>query len=76
MLHKTTTRITTDLSDPKLMMLLKLEAQQRGITVKQVIINALESYFAHHLETKALEHAAESVFSQWDNPLDADYDKL
>lgn len=58
------------------MRLLKLEAQETGTSMKEVLIRALESYFAHRLETKALLKASESVFSEWDNPLDSDYDKL
>lgn len=70
------TRISTDLGDPRLMKLLKMEAQESSISLKEVLVQALESYFSHRLETKALIKASESVFEEWDNPLDADYDKL
>ncbi len=70
------TRITTDLENPKLLMLLKLEAQQTDSTIKEIIIKALENYFAHRLETKALMKAAEDAFSEWNDPRDGDYDKL
>lgn len=69
-------RISTDLGDPRLIRLLKLEAQETGVSMKDVLVKALESYFAHRLETRALLKASESVFEDWDNPLDADYDKL
>jgi hypothetical protein len=58
------------------MRLLKAEAHERDITVKQVLVRALESYFADRLETKALGKLAESAFSEWDDPRDAEYDRL
>ena len=70
------TRISTDLGDPRLVMLLKLEAQETNSSMRGVLIRALESYFAHRLETRALQKASESVFSEWNNPLDSDYDRL
>lgn len=70
------TRITADLGDPRLLRLLKLEAQERSTSVKAVLVRALEGYFSHCLETRALERAAESAFVEWDDPRDADYDKL
>lgn len=70
------TRISTDLGDPRLIKLLKMQAQESSISVKEVLVQALESYFSHRLETKALIKASESIFEDWDNPLDADYDKL
>jgi len=69
-------RLSTDLGDPKWIRLLKLEAQETDSSVKEVLIRALESYFAHRLETKALLKASESAFSAWDDPRDSDYDKL
>ena len=47
------TRISTELSDPRLMKLLKAEANERDTTVKDVLSRALEAYFAERLETKA-----------------------
>ena len=70
------TRIATDLGNPTLLRLLKLEAQETGSTIKGVLIKALESYFAHRLETRALLAASESVFSEWNDPRDSEYDKL
>jgi hypothetical protein len=69
-------RISTDLGDPILIKLLKQEAQESDQSMTEVLVHALESYFAHRLETKALSRAAESVFEEWDNPLDRDYDDL
>lgn len=70
------TRISTDLADPRLLKLLRAEANERDTTVKQVLTCALEAYFADRLETKALAKLAESSFSEWDDPRDADYDRL
>ena len=69
-------RISTDLGDPRLIKLLKYEAQMTDSTVKDVLIRALESYFAHRLETRALLKASESIFTEWNDPRDSDYDKL
>lgn len=69
-------RLSTDLGDPRLMKLLKWDAQNTGTTVKQTLVRALEAYFAHRLETKALLKASEEVFSEWNDPRDSDYDKL
>ncbi|MGH7859999.1 MAG: hypothetical protein ACREQY_21945 [Candidatus Binatia bacterium] len=70
------TRISTDLADPRLVKLLKAEANERDTTVKEVLTRALEAYFADRLETKALAKLAESAFREWDDPRDADYDRL
>jgi hypothetical protein len=70
------TRISTDLADPRLMRLLKAEANERDTTIKEVLTSALEAYFADRLETKALAKLAESSFAEWDDPRDADYDRV
>ena len=44
--------------------------------MKDVLTRALEAYFADRLETKALARLAESSFSEWDDPRDAEYDRL
>jgi hypothetical protein len=75
-MQSVTTRISTDLADPRLVKLLKAEANERDTTVKEVLTCALEAYFAERLETKALAKLAESAFSEWDDPRDADYDRL
>ena len=71
-----TARLATDLGDPKWIKLLKMEASEKGTSMKQVMIAALDSYFAERLESNALAKATESVFAEWDNALDRDYDKL
>lgn len=70
------TRISTDLANPQLVKILKAEANERDTTVKEVLTRALEAYFADRLETKALAKQAESAFREWDDPRDADYDRL
>jgi hypothetical protein len=70
------TRISTDLGDPRLVRLLKAEAAERATTVKEVLTRALDAYFAERLEAKALARVAESSFSEWDDPRDAEYDRL
>jgi hypothetical protein len=70
------TRLSVDLADSRLSKLLKAEANERDTTVKEVLTRALEAYFAERLETKALAKLAESSFSEWDDPRDADYDRL
>ena len=70
------TRLSADLGDPRLMRLLKAEAAEHGCSVKDVLVTALESYFAHRLETRALLKAAEDIFTEWNDPKDSDYDSL
>ncbi len=69
-------RISTDLGDPQLIKLLKQEAAETSQTMTEVMVHALESYFAHRLETRALMIASEAVFDEWNNPLDSEYDNL
>ncbi|MBI3018725.1 MAG: hypothetical protein HYY61_02385 [Deltaproteobacteria bacterium] len=73
---KSKTRFTTDLGDSRLIKLLKLESQEKETTMRQVLIQALEGYFAHRLETKALAKASEAIFKEWNDPRDSEYDKL
>ncbi|MBN8538105.1 MAG: hypothetical protein J0M15_13710 [Deltaproteobacteria bacterium] len=70
------TRITADLGDPMLLKLLKLEAQVSETSIKDVLVKAIEAYFSHRIETRALGKMCEKAFEEWDNPLDSDYDKL
>lgn len=69
-------RISTELSDPRLVRLLKLEAHETDSTIKEVLTKALEAWFADRLETKALAKLAEASFREWDDPRDSDYDLL
>ncbi len=69
-------RLSTDLGDPRLIKLLKAEALERETSIKEVLTRALEGYFADRLETKALAKLAESSFVEWDDPRDSEYDRL
>lgn len=69
-------RLSTDLGDPKLLKLLKAEANEKDISVKEVLVTALESYFAHRLETTSLYRATEAVFDEWNDPRESEYDSL
>lgn len=53
-----------------------MEAQETDTTIKNVLSRALEAWFAERLENKALARLSESAFSEWDDPRDADYDRL
>jgi hypothetical protein len=70
------TRISTDLGDARLVRLLKAEAQERETSVKDVLVRALDACFADRLETKALTRLAEASFEEWNDPRDAEYDRL
>jgi len=69
-------RITTDLGDPILLKLLKSEANEQNTSVREVVISALESYFAHRLESKAMNSASDNIFDEWNDEKDSQYDNL
>lgn len=69
-------RLSADLGDPKLMRLLQAEAIEKGTSVKEVLITALESYFAHRIENKDLLRTSEKVFTEWQDDRDSEYDKI
>ena len=69
-------RITADLGDIRLIKLLKAEANENSTSIREVLITALETYFAHKLENKGLSKLAESAFDEWDDPKESEYDHL
>ena len=69
-------RLSTDLGDPRLLKMLKAEANELDSSVKDVLVTALEGYFAHRLESKELQRASEIIFDEWNDPRDSGYDKL
>ena len=69
-------RITIDLHDSNLLRLLKLEAAHEGRPIREVVVRALEGYFSARKENQAVVKLAEKVFADWDNPKDAEYDRL
>jgi hypothetical protein len=69
-------RISITLKNRKLLRLLKLEARDHGCSVADVLVRALEAYVADRLEIKALERTTETVFDEWNDPRDSDYDRV
>ena len=69
-------RISTDLGNPQWLKLLKHEAMEMDSSIKDILVRALEFYFAHRLETKALLKASELIFEEWSDPRDVEYDRL
>lgn len=69
------TRLTIDLKDTHLLSLIKMEAARQHLAIRDVIVNALNAYFADREETTSLTKLAEVAFSEWDNPKDAAYDR-
>jgi len=70
------TRITIDLQNPQLTKLLRLEAAQEHKTIREVIVEALQSYFSSKRENQAVMKLAEKAFAEWDNPKDSEYDRF
>ena len=70
-------KLSFDFSDrPQLVENLRLQAVREGTTQKAIVIDALEAYFAHKLESALLLKAAERTFQEWDNEDDQVYDSL
>ena len=70
-------KLSFDLSDkPQLVEMLRVQAARQRTTQKAIVIDALEAYFAHKLESAFLLKAAEKVFHEWDNEDDQVYDTL
>jgi hypothetical protein len=69
-------RISADLGDPQLLKLLKAEATEKDLSIREVLITALESYFSHRIENKDLQRATEAVFNEWQDARDSEYDNL
>lgn len=70
------TRLTIDFKDPVYITRLKFLAAEEHLSLREVIIKALDARFADYLENRAMAKLAERVFSEWDNPQDAQYDSL
>ncbi len=70
-------KLSFDLSDhAELVELLKLHSTQTKNTQKEILVRALESYFADKIDTKLLLRAAETSFAEWNNPEDEIYNDL
>ncbi|HEX5033931.1 MAG TPA: hypothetical protein VFW62_05575 [bacterium] len=70
------TRITVDLVDPELMKMLKLEAAVQRRSMRDIVQKALQGFFSNKREQQALVKRLEPSFVEWDNPRDANYDRL
>lgn len=70
------TRLTIDFKDPGYLKRLKHVAAEENKTVREIVVTALDSYFLHYLENRAISKLAEEAFAEWDNSLDAQYDKI
>lgn len=70
-------KLTFDLSDkPELVDLLKAYSLRQRQTQKDVVIQALEAYFADKLEGRMLLKAAEQSFAEWNSPEDEIYNDI
>jgi hypothetical protein len=70
-------KFTFDFSDQsQLAELIRLEAATSGKSQKAIIIEALQSYFAHRQENLLLLRMAEKSFDEWNSEEDAVYDTL
>jgi hypothetical protein len=69
-------RLTLDFKDPSYLTRLKTVAAQEHKSLREVVMAALDAYFSDYLENRAIGKLAEKSFEEWDNPLDAEYDKL
>lgn len=70
-------KLSFDFSDKtELVEVLRLEAARTGNSMKGILVEALESYFANRLENRLLTSAASQSFAEWDNEEDAIYDDI
>ncbi len=70
------TRITIDLQEQALLVGLKWQAAQERKALREIVVEALQSYLSYKKENQALMKMAEASFEEWDNPKDAEYDRL
>jgi hypothetical protein len=69
-------RITVDLGDERLVRGLELEAIRENTSVKEVVARAVRAYLSSRHEDFGLLGLAERAFAEWENPEDAEYDRL
>jgi hypothetical protein len=70
-------KLTFDLTDQaELVALLKNYCVKSRQTQKEVVVRALEAFFADKLENRMLLMAAERSFAEWNNPEDEIYNDL
>jgi hypothetical protein len=68
-------KLSFDFSDqPEIVTQLRLHAARYQMSLKLVLAQALEAYFAHGKENELLLQAASQTFSEWDSPEDQIYE--
>ena len=70
------TRITVDLQNPQLLTLIRLQVAHEGVSIRELVVKALESYLSNMKENKSVLKLSEATFEEWDNPKDSEYDAL
>lgn len=72
-----TAKLSFDLSDhPEMIEMLRFQAATTQKSQKAILIQALEAYFSHQLESRLILSAAEKIFSEWDNKEDEVYNSF
>lgn len=72
-----TAKLSFDLSDhPEVIEMLKIQAVTQGKSQKAILVQALEAYFSHQIESRFVLAAAEKVFSEWNTQEDEAYNAL
>lgn len=78
-------KLTIDLGDERLYRALRVQSAMRSRPMREIVVEALRMWMADQgvslaedqLETQAAAALAEGVFAQdWEDPRDADYDRL
>lgn len=69
-------RLTIDFGNPNYLTRLKLVSAEQRKTLREVVMTALDAYFNDYLENRAVTKLAQKSFEEWNNPLDAAYDKI
>lgn len=72
-----TAKLSFDLSDhPEVLEMLRLQSASTRKSQKAILVQALEAYFSHQLESRLVLSAAEKVFSEWNSEEDEIYNSL
>lgn len=70
-------RLTLDFHDPIYVKRLKLLAAEKGRSVRELVMEALDAYFENSRENRALLKLAENAFDdEWLDDKDSVYDSL
>lgn len=72
-----TTKLCVDLGDhPDILETLRIQAAATRKSQKTILVQALEAYFSHQLESRLILSAAEKVFVEWKDAADDVYNTL